>query len=233
MLRMTLGQSELLRLGGRRVFTGRPLDLGYLVHCALKESLGDGAPGVFSIEEGAGRDLGILAYGPLDASVCRERIQLAERGVIRPESVEAKPLPDSFQAGGVYSFRIRACPVIRKARGAGEDAGKERDVYSEASRMTGGKGDSGRERIYGEWLAALFSRTAGCRILSLRLVGFQLTTVLRRRADRTAKDFPRPDATFEGRLVVEDGERLREALRHGLGRHRAFGFGMLLLKRAR
>jgi CRISPR system Cascade subunit CasE len=43
----------------------------------------------------------------------------------------------------------------------------------------------------------------------------------------------RPDATFRGTLRVDDPARFAAAaLARGVGRHRAFGFGMLLLRPA-
>jgi CRISPR system Cascade subunit CasE len=39
-----------------------------------------------------------------------------------------------------------------------------------------------------------------------------------------------PDAVLEGVLEVVDGEAFAALLRRGVGRHRAFGFGMLLLR---
>jgi CRISPR system Cascade subunit CasE len=46
---------------------------------------------------------------------------------------------------------------------------------------------------------------------------------------RTTKRLERPDVRFEGDLTVRDAERFHEWLAHGIGRHRAFGFGALML----
>jgi CRISPR system Cascade subunit CasE len=50
---------------------------------------------------------------------------------------------------------------------------------------------------------------------------------------RPARILERPDAVFEGRLAVADPDAFRARLARGVGRHRAFGFGMLLLRPAR
>ena len=41
-----------------------------------------------------------------------------------------------------------------------------------------------------------------------------------------------PDVGFSGVLVVHDGEKFARLLSHGVGRHTAFGYGMLLLRPA-
>ena len=39
-----------------------------------------------------------------------------------------------------------------------------------------------------------------------------------------------PDATIHGTLRVSDPDRFAEALRRGVGRHRTYGYGMVLLR---
>jgi CRISPR system Cascade subunit CasE len=39
----------------------------------------------------------------------------------------------------------------------------------------------------------------------------------------------RPQALFGAEAVVVDGERFADLLARGIGRHRAFGFGMVLV----
>jgi CRISPR system Cascade subunit CasE len=43
----------------------------------------------------------------------------------------------------------------------------------------------------------------------------------------------RRDVTFEGELQVADAAAFAALLARGVGRHRAFGFGMLLLRPSR
>lgn len=65
-----------------------------------------------------------------------------------------------------------------------------------------------------------------------RVEAFRLTRLLAR--DRSGAQsrthHPEgPDATITGTLIVNDPARFAEGLAHGVGRFRAFGFGMLLL----
>jgi CRISPR system Cascade subunit CasE len=40
----------------------------------------------------------------------------------------------------------------------------------------------------------------------------------------------KPDVTLRGRLSITDSAAFADLLRRGVGRHKAFGFGMLLLR---
>ena len=104
--------------------------------------------------------------------------------------------------------------------------------------------------VYRDWLRRLL-REGGAELLDAGLSGFRLTTLVRRShaspngrtgtAEGPPKRLPalrartaarRPDATLEGILQVTDPERFQGLLARGVGRHRAFGFGMLLLRPA-
>ena len=102
-----------------------------------------------------------------------------------------------------------------------------------------------REAVYGNWLAA---RLGDAVVLDLaRPVQMRDTRLWRRgtpgtetartmhKRDRTRGTravIGRRDALFEGTLAVQDPDGLRALLARGLGRHRAFGFGMVLLRSA-
>jgi hypothetical protein len=67
-------------------------------------------------------------------------------------------------------------------------------------------------------------------------IGIELITVHHRaswtwcgkRSDHNP-GFYLPDVVFVGRLLVRDAAKLTNALVHGIGRHRAFGFGLMQL----
>ena len=48
--------------------------------------------------------------------------------------------------------------------------------------------------------------------------------------NRSHRGVERPDALFTGEITVADPEAFCRLLARGVGRHRAFGFGMLLLR---
>jgi CRISPR system Cascade subunit CasE len=71
----------------------------------------------------------------------------------------------------------------------------------------------------------------GVRLLRVGVVAVSRGRFVRRTHEpaRETRRLERPDVRFEGEMVVEDGERLLGYLGHGVGRHRAFGFGALML----
>jgi CRISPR system Cascade subunit CasE len=90
-----------------------------------------------------------------------------------------------------------------------------------------------REDAYGKWLARELARGSAAQLDVARLVTFRRTRVLRRPTrpgeGRHRVESEGPDAILRGRLRIENGASFAELLGRGLGRHRAFGFGMLLL----
>lgn len=103
-----------------------------------------------------------------------------------------------------------------------------------------------REDVYRAWLAERLSGAAS--LGSVRLTSVRDARLWRRgepgpgpaqamhghpRARHGARTvIGRRDAVFEGTLEVSDAEAFRAVLARGVGRHRAFGFGMVLLRPA-
>lgn len=50
------------------------------------------------------------------------------------------------------------------------------------------------------------------------------------RGPRPRVSLTRPAALLQGEMIIQDGDQFQALLARGIGRHRAFGFGMLLLK---
>ena len=62
------------------------------------------------------------------------------------------------------------------------------------------------------------------RVICLILIG------IRPKNDRSVSGKTMPEAVIEGGLCVDDPARLTEAIVAGVGRQRAYGFGMLRLQ---
>ena len=62
MVRMRFDVPRLFELGKRRRLPVGEADLGYLIHCGLKELFGDDAPGPFSVLPGESRHVTVMAY---------------------------------------------------------------------------------------------------------------------------------------------------------------------------
>ena len=90
-----------------------------------------------------------------------------------------------------------------------------------------------REAVYVDWLKRQFEDVADLH--EVRMTEFSLSAVVRRAAPQAEGARPKrpvqgPDAVFTGVLRVRDSAAFAALVARGIGRHRAFGFGMLLLK---
>ncbi|HSR54123.1 MAG TPA: type I-E CRISPR-associated protein Cas6/Cse3/CasE [Acidobacteriota bacterium] len=195
-------------------------DAGYLAHAVLSQRFGRGMVQPFRIA-GNGDGLDLEGY-------------CASRPVPRPGSAgkeTAEPLLFPEQ-GSRLSFALRACPVIRlaSARVAGGQKrakGAEVDVAEDA----GASDWASREAAYSRWLQARLGSAA--KLLECRMTDFALRRLMRReqRGGRAARIMTRPDALLEGILRVDDSDAFSDLLLRGVGRHKAFGFGMLAVEK--
>lgn len=228
-------------LDAPRMFANAPwygeADTGYLAHCQLSALFGDLAPKPFLVGGGRGRAVEVLGYSTASADALRDHaLAFADPKFTEScdlEGMAAKPLPTSlWRAGRRLGFEVRVCPVHRKARDGERHArGAEVDVFLSRCWEAGPGVAVDREAVYREWLAARLA-TGGARLVEARMVQFERTQVLRRTHgdQRRARRVERPEARFVGTLEITDPEAFAELIARGIGRHRAFGFGMLLLR---
>jgi CRISPR system Cascade subunit CasE len=254
MVQMRLDALALMRLARRRRLPRRKVDLGYLTHCQLGETFGDEAPAPFAVAPGGARSndggmrrdplaypdrqIPILAYSTLDAAGLRERAQEAALpeaySGVEWSSVKSKPMPESWSAGRRLRFEIRACPVVRMASsGPQHRKGAEVDVFLRECWRAGADTKVERQAVYREWLTDHLERR-GARAAEVSIRSLRLLDAVRRdhAKQRKSHTVRRPDVLFEGVLEVADADSFERALHRGIGRHRAFGFGMLLVKPA-
>lgn len=215
-------------------------DEGRAVHHLLAETFGKGRLQPFRLitaPRGAGGQL--YAY---TRSTRQELLDEAHAAAL-PEAIAVcelnglaeKPMPTDWRSGRRLGFEIRLRPVSRlltpmPVAGARPfAAGAEVDVFLiEALRRhpEGPPEVEGlkREAVYSAWFAA---RLDGAARLEgeARLARFARTRVARQRAAPEG-----PDAVLQGELCIIDPIRFAALLENGVGRHRAYGFGMLLLR---
>ena len=204
---------------------------------------------------GRGGRLRVLAYARAALPDLRRRAEhFADPAVYRTigwEEAADKPMPAAFPDDLALAFEVRVCPVVRLGRDSlDRRPGAEIDAYEaaclRAARASGApdaplpnEAKPDRQAVYCDWLSARFT-AAGAAALdpdSLRITALRSSRVFRRgRRDeetdepRKSKLFPRPDVVFAGRLRVTDPAAFGAWLGRGVGRHCAFGFGMLLLR---
>ncbi len=204
-------------------------DDGYAWHALLCAVFGKAAaPKPFRVLARRGRPVQLLAYAaePGDALLrtARDFADPAALAALGVETAASKPMP-RFTEGRRLGFSVRVRPVVRTDREGSRDKVREVDALVHAR----GKGDArSPAEIYLEWTAARLRR-AGVELEALRLDGQEDAAALRRDATRALRVVPGHGATAAGTLRIRDADLFAEALGRGIGRHRSFGFGMLLL----
>jgi CRISPR system Cascade subunit CasE len=212
-------------------------DPGYALHAALRTTFGDLAPRPFVLR-GRSETPELLGYVRTEPAALLEAASLAgtfdpgAAGALRAGTLEARALPGTWTAGRCWGFEVRLRPVVRSRISGRNEGSAEIDVALWQAERAAGEGLPSRETRYVDWLAARLAASGAARLVQGRVVAMASCRVLRRpRAaqGRTTRAVPGPDVTIRGDLEVADGARLAELLAGGIGRHRAFGFGCLLL----
>lgn len=217
--------------------TRRFQDLDHAMHCLLTESFGDLIPKPFRVMLPRGASRGVLyGYGTAGADALREASGICadplQYQILPPVTLHSKAMPSEWQTGKPLGFETRVRPIVRRTRNADCRPGKEWDAFQlEAVRYPKGEMPRSREEVYADWLSSQFERRGGARLDVSRttLVSFQRTRVVRKRHARYSEG---PDAILRGILTITDSDAFTALLARGIGRHRAYGYGMLLLRPA-
>ena len=214
----------------RQLIPRGTFDEGYTMHCLLVETFGDIAPKPFRLI--TSRQGGVL-YGYTHASAGPLRDAAASFAdplqalVLPKESIETKEMPSDWNSGKRLGFEVLTRPVVRQTRNA-ESPGAERDAFQrEAEQLPHGAMLRSRDEVYSQWLSDQFARRGHAQLVECRLRSFQRVRVVRRLHGPSVEG---PSALMQGTLLVGEPERFSKLLRGGFGRHRSYGYGMLLLR---
>ena len=202
-----------------------------------------------------GRRGTLYGYSRADADELRDAASLfacpLQSRVMPLASLDSKPMPSAWQAGRRLGFEVRIRPVVRPTKNAGlrscdrhymrDNSGqtcphcrprRECDAFQyEAIKYPRGEMKRGREEIYQEWLRNRFEHKGGAvlDVCATKLVSFRRTRAIRKLHRRNSEG---PDALMRGELEITDGAKFAEMLASGMGRHKAYGYGMILLRPA-
>lgn len=228
--------SQLARVARRKHVALRELDEGYLCHCVMRDLWQGAAPGPFVLR---GRGAVLEAWGysrwAADSLVERARASVdrsALAAIADLGAVASKPVPE-LPAGKRVGFLLRGCPVVRLATAAcGHRAGAEVDAFLARCFREGRDAVVSREETYRQWLSDRLAREEnGVTTVTVQVDSLSRERLVRRTLgeERRARGIERSDVRFSGTLTVVDPQLFRGVLARGLGRHRAFGFGALIL----
>jgi CRISPR system Cascade subunit CasE len=212
-------------------------DEGLALHHLLSECFGKGAAQPFRLMAAPGAARATLyAYARTDEAglrqTARECAMPDALAVCDPVHLATKEMPETWREGRRLAFDLRVRPTKRLLKPAGVFArGAEIDAYlARALRLyPEGRAHENpveREAVYRTWLVERLGEAA--KLEEARLIQFERRPVQR---GKTSSDGP--DVIWHGELTVQDGAAFVARLASGVGRHAAFGYGMLLLRPAR
>lgn len=137
---------------------------------------------------------------------------LAEFGVENPAVKSVAHAYESLTAGRILRFRLRANPTRKIDTKSGPNG----------ERRNGRRVPLNGVEAQVNWLARKAEEN-GFELLQATLAATGASELVR--SHSTGRTFQ--GVLFEGRLVVRDAERFREALSRGIGPGKAFGYGLL------
>ena len=217
-----------------RGYSGRgELDEGLALHHLIGELFGPEILQPFRLMVSPGAKRGtFLGYAGKDHRDLGDIARVAglpeALGILDMARLRSVPRPsNAWREGQRLGFDLRTRPVVRLARAmkvGGKTAGKGAEIDVFQHRAERGDGES-REAVYLDWLEVHLRRAAKLDRDATRLAKFQ-----RLRLRRAGRQVEGPDAVFHGTLTVTDPQEFAQLLTRGVGRHRAYGFGMLLLR---
>jgi CRISPR system Cascade subunit CasE len=214
-------------------------DLGYALHALLHAAFGEQAPQPFRYLDA---EQGLLAYTRMDATGLAQRGALAEPDVAaalglgqtrQHGGVNVRPFPTQWAVGHTLGFEVRVRPIIREGK-----TGRERDAFLAAAEKAQGS-VLDRGEVYVQWLHDLLARQGGAELVDAHMTRYQQLGVTRKSQRGNTDDVRHnrlvngPDVVLAGQLGVVAPQAFAQLLAQGVGRHRAFGFGLLLLRPAR
>lgn len=214
-------------------------DPGYAIHLWMAEAFGDHCPKPFRLFTKRGLPAKVLAYGdePADKllSYLNEYAHPSMFNVCPPNSIASKKMPMSWNKGKRLDFEVLCCPAVRRNKTEKDAFLAALDRSSDPSESSDREITLDRSSVYVKWLERQLDPAA--KLLKARLESFRLQPLLRRGINksgvRTFRKIIRPSCLIKGTLQITSSNNFSTLLRRGIGRHRAFGFGMLLLRPAK
>jgi len=229
MMQAPIDMRRLLCWAANRGLGRRPDDdMGYLLHVLLAGTFGPKAIRPFRLIWSPRRSAATLyGYSLADAAGLREEAEAVgtpeSLQVIEPGSIVSKAMPEALRQGRRIGFETRVRPVVRSSIARdGRTRAREVDIHVWRGRRQRPDEPVTAERAYGEWLQRRVNGAAHIEVA--RIAHLRENRAWRGERGCSAGR----DVTLQGRLVVGDPEKFQALLANGVGRHKAYGYGMLL-----
>jgi len=226
LIRLPLHLPALLRFAAECGVAHGDEGLGYSLHLWLTALFGEHAPKPFRYVD---RRSEVLAYAALSHVDLLAHAQAfappSAWAALVADAAASKPMPTAWRLGQRLRLEVLACPVMRHGE-------QEKDAYLNALDRLGDAAPA-RAAVYCQWFTDRWEQALGFERIELHgLMARQ--SLLRRARNGQNRLLPvqRPQALFVAEAEVAQPQRFAELLARGIGRHRAFGFGMVLLSPA-
>jgi CRISPR system Cascade subunit CasE len=230
-------------------------DAGRTLHHVLDETFGPSVLKPFRLLAPRDRDTGsVYAYSVRSKAdlltIANETSMPEADNILELDRMDERAMPASWAEGKRLAFDVLVRPTVRlrtelpnprpgkKPYAAGAEidaflaeAGRrhpdEAPLLVDGRRTSSGMKAAGRTReaVYRDWLAARLLPSADLVVERTTMVAYE-----RERLARAAASIEGPAATFHGELTIADPVAFATLLARGIGRHKSFGFGMLLLR---
>lgn len=237
MNRLLFDTKRFFDFAARRGLLNGESDSGYAVHSLLGELFQDLAPKPFFISNWDKRFFTLLFYSDSTREDFMNQARLFSDpscySVVDWDRFDQKPLPEKWNPGLKLGFDVRVCPVKRKkaVEGFRTQNGAEIDAYlSYLENRDKDQAIQTRFQVYEEWVRKQLEESE-VKCLKIETKSFKLISLQRRNNEREIKSYiTRPEAFVNGVIEIINPESFSQLMKRGIGRHRAFGFGMILLK---
>lgn len=226
------------------------IDRDHAMHCLLTECFGDKVLRPFRLIAGRTRDMGSLyGYAHEDGEAMREQALLLADPLHAPVFELDEPFPtrklehlDRQPPGKVVGFEVRIRPTVRRPYRETRDpryrATHEHDAYYTYLRdhypadyrpTTVRDVRRVRHRAYGTWLFRHLRDQGSCELVpyTFHITRYANVAVVRKHGQKPRRG---PDVVCRGTLRIKDPSTFKDLIKQGIGRHRAYGYGMVLLK---
>jgi CRISPR system Cascade subunit CasE len=234
LIEMPLSMPALNRWAGQRNIGRGLFDEGLTLHHLLGEAFGPAVLQPFRLLVAPRARTGTLyAYSATPAEELRVTVAPSmgpsESEVVSLDALRSVERPETtWQEEMRLGFDLKIRPVVRLAsplksadgpfpKGAEVDAFLAETLRNDRARS--------REDVYLDWLAARLAPVADLERDTSRLHQFR-----RVRSLRGGRRVEGPEAVIHGTLGVRDPQEFAQLLARGVGRHRGYGYGMLLLR---